>query len=161
MMPELTLALPQVAFGCLLIGLVVQLAVIDSRHMILPNTLNAMLAASGLAQAVVIGRPHVLDAVLGALLGAAVLGGFAALYRRVRGIDGLGRGDVKFAAAAGLWIGWQDVSLMLFVAAWSALIFVAVQAARTGEWHLTTRVPFGPFLAIGTVAAWLGAVVAA
>ena len=98
------------AFGCLLIGLIVRLAVIDVRRMILPDRLNLALAAGGLVQALVVGEPSPIDAVLGALVAAAALGLIAAVFRYVRGIDGLGLGDQKFVAAAGLWIGWQEIS---------------------------------------------------
>src|SRR5262249_27250093 len=141
MTSDMVALLPKAAFGCLLVGLVVQLAIIDSRRMILPNSLNAIFAAAGLAQSMVIGQPALIDAVLGPIAGAAVLGCLAAVFRRVRGIDGLGGGDLKFVAAAGLWIGWQDMSWMLLIAALSALVFVAVQGVRSGQWQPGTRVP--------------------
>src|SRR5262249_49563340 len=152
MTPDTVALLPKAAFGCVLLGLVVHLAIIDSRRMILPNSLNANFAAGGLAQSVVTGQPALIDALLGAIAGAAVLACLAAVFRRVRGIDGLGGGDLKFVAAAGLWIGWQDMSWMLLIAALSALGFVAVQGMRSGQWQLGTGMPFGPFLGIGTIA---------
>ena len=69
--------------------------------------------------------------------------------------------DEANAVAAGLWIGWQNMLRMLLIAALSAVVFVAVQGMRSGQWQLKARVPFGPFLGIGTIACWLSAVVAA
>jgi leader peptidase (prepilin peptidase)/N-methyltransferase len=81
----------------------------------------------------------------------------SALFSYVRGVDGLGYGDLKFVAAAGLWIGWEAIASMLLIASCSALIFVMIRSAR--EWKLdrTARVPFGPFLGLGTVVCWLAA----
>ena len=47
-----------------------------------------------------------------ALLRGAVLAllflGLRALYRRLRGRDGIGLGDVKLAGVAGAWLDWTD-----------------------------------------------------
>ena len=94
------------AFGCFLVAIVVTMAIIDWKEMILPNRLNLLLSAGGFGQSIVVGYPHPADAALGALFGFTILGLVAALFRRLRGINGLGLGDQKFSAAAGLWIGW-------------------------------------------------------
>ena len=72
----------------------------------------------------------------------------------LRGIDGLGLGDQKFAAAAGLWIGWEQITSMLLIASCSALIFVIVRSAKGQKLDIAERLPFGPFLGLGTVACW-------
>ena len=92
----------EAAFGCLLLSIVATMAVVDFREMILPNRLNFLLAVSGVGQAVILGQPSFFDALLGAFVGFAVLWIVAALFRHYRGVDGLGFGDQKFSAAAGL-----------------------------------------------------------
>jgi leader peptidase (prepilin peptidase) / N-methyltransferase len=153
-LPTLLIAL-QAACGCLLVALVVTMALIDCRDMILPNSLNATLAACGIGQSVFVGQPGIVDAALGALTGFVVFAGVAALFRRLRGIDGLGLGDQKFAAAAGLWIGWEGIAPMLLIASGSALVFVLIRAARQRSLDLAGRIPFGPFLGFGTTVCWL------
>ena len=145
---------PNAPFGCLLLATVVTMAVIDCREMILPNRLNAILAAGGVGQAIFVGRPDLTDALLGALFGFAILSMIAALFRHIRGIDGLGFGDQKFAAAAGLWIGWEQITSILLIASCSALIFVIVRSAKERKLDIAMRLPFGPFLGLGTVACW-------
>ncbi len=145
-------------FGCLLVSLILVMSVIDVRDMILPNSLNWLLAAGGAGQAIFLGLPRPVDAVLGAAFAFAVLSTIAFLFRRVRGIDGLGFGDQKFSAAAGLWIGWNAIPSMLLVASCSALLFVAIRSTQGGGFGRTSRLPFGPFLGIGTIACWLAAV---
>jgi prepilin signal peptidase PulO-like enzyme (type II secretory pathway) len=142
-------------FGGGLVALILTMAIIDCRKMTLPDRLNLVLAATGLGQSLFIGEPGLLDAALGALLAFALLWSVAAIFRGCRGIDGLGRGDLKFSAAVGLWIGWQDVAPMLMVASCSALAFVAVRAWQQRRFEMTARLPFGPFLGLGATACWL------
>jgi leader peptidase (prepilin peptidase)/N-methyltransferase len=156
-LPNLLIALIA-AFGCLLLATVLVMAVVDCREMILPNGLNALLAAGGIGQALFVGRPLLTDAVLGAMFGFAFLLAIAALFRRVRGIDGLGFGDQKFSAAAGLWIGWEAIAPMLLIASCSALAFLIIRSASGWKFDRAARVPFGPFLGLGTVVCWLVAV---
>jgi leader peptidase (prepilin peptidase) / N-methyltransferase len=121
------------AFACILAGILLALAVVDFHRMILPNRLNLLLAAAGAGQSVIVDQPGVIDAALGAFVGGACLMMVAALFRRYRGIDGLGRGDLKLAAPAGIWTGWQGIPVMLLVASLSALAFVAIRAMWNRE----------------------------
>ena len=124
-----------IAFGLLLVGLLVALAVADFRGLILPDWLTALVAASGLA--------------------ASALGGVAIAYRRLRGLDGLGFGDVKLVAAGGVWTGLEGLPWLLVCACAGALLYAAARAARGIPLGRTDRLPFGPFLAGGIVAGWL------
>lgn len=142
-------------FFCLLGGILLMLAVFDFHRMILPNWLNLSLAAAGATQSVSIGQPSVIDAALGTFAGGGSLMLVAALFRRLRGIDGLGRGDLKLAAAAGIWTGWQGIPLMLLVASVSALAFFVGRAVWNGNLDRGAPLPFGPFLGLGTFLAWL------
>ena len=155
LMPLNSLLLTQAAFGCVLVAIVATMAIIDCRRQILPDRLNVLLAATGIGQAILVGQPGLADAALGALFGFAVLGGVAALFRHLRGIDGLGFGDQKFTAAAGLWIGSELIAPMLLVASCSALVFVAVRSVMVQKFDATMRLPFGPFLGLGTMVCWL------
>jgi leader peptidase (prepilin peptidase)/N-methyltransferase len=121
----------------------------------LPYPLNAAFAAGGIAQAFLIGQPDLPDAFLGAIFGFAILSTGAILFRWARGIDGLGFGDQKFAAAAGFWIGWQQIVPMLLIASGCALAFILVKFMLTGKFNREARLPFGPFLALGTAVCWV------
>jgi len=147
-----------VGFGVFLVGIIAVLAIVDWRHLIIPDQLNALLAAGGIGQVAVLGRPGLVDAGLGGLLGFLILYLLAVSFRHVRGVEGLGFGDQKFAAAAGLWIGWQQIALMLLIASLSALIVVGLAAARSGGFDKSIRLPFGPFLGVGVAACWLNAI---
>lgn len=143
------------AFGCALAVIILALAIVDLRHMVLPNWLNFALMGTGVAQGILLGRPDLIDGAIGALVGAGLLGLLASVFRWARGIDGLGLGDQKFVAGAGFWTGWQELVLMLLVASMSALVFVAIRSAQARKLEPASRLPFGPFLGLGTCVAWI------
>ena len=142
------------------------LTFIDLDTMRLPNPIVAALAGAGLAGAVAsqlagvawvplteTGASPLLMALLGALLGAGLSGAVAALYAGVRGRSGFGMGDVKLLGAMGFFLG-PYVLLALFAGSLLGAIVGVVAASRSDE-GLSRRIPFGPFLALGGVAAAL------
>ena len=75
-------------------------------------------------------------------------------YRRLRGRDGLGLGDVKLAAAAGAWLSLPMLPIAIEIAAITALAaYVFRQRKRMRVLRSAGRVPFGAFFA---PAIWLG-----
>jgi leader peptidase (prepilin peptidase)/N-methyltransferase len=135
-------------FGWLLLPL----ALLDARHMWLPDPLNVVLALAGLLLAGPLLEVSLLDRWIGAVAGGLVLAGIAAAYRRVRGSDGMGGGDPKLVAAIGCWIGWQALPLLLLLASLGGLVW-ALGAQRKGDGPLSMRaVPFGVF---ACTAAWV------
>jgi leader peptidase (prepilin peptidase)/N-methyltransferase len=145
----------RVAFGGVLAGLLLVLAASDARTMLLPDRFNLLLAGVGVGQNLVIGLPGIRDALLGSVIAGGLLALLAAAFRRLRGREGLGLGDVKLVSAAGLWIGWQGVPLLLSIASLTALAAIAVRAVLQGDFDRTALMPFGPFLALGTLVTWL------
>jgi leader peptidase (prepilin peptidase)/N-methyltransferase len=145
----------RIAFGGVLAGLLLVLAASDARTMLLPDRFNLLLAGGGLGQNLVIGLPGLRDAFLGSVIGGGLLGLLAAAFRRLRGREGLGLGDVKLVSAAGLWIGWQGVPMLLSIASLAALAAIAARAVLQEEFDRAALMPFGPFLALGTLVTWL------
>lgn len=146
------------AFAVALLAVLVPIAVIDLRAMIIPDRLTLALAALGLAWQALTLRALPLGAIL---FSAALLAGFLllrALHFRLRGVTGLGLGDVKMAGAAGLWFSPWNLPLFLFSASFSALVFVLVchlAGARAGSGiDKGARIPFGPFIAAGLFLTW-------
>lgn len=129
------------------------LAILDAEHFWLPDPLVAVLGLTGLAAAAMIGADALWDRSLGGVMGFASLFLIGALYRRLRGRDGLGGGDPKLFGAIGLWTGWQTLPLILLTAAVMGLIFAiaTIRSESRGAW-LQRRLPFGVCLA---AAAWL------
>lgn len=136
--------------GCALGWTLLVLSLIDWQDGILPDLLTLPLTAAGLMASGLDWQ----DSAIGALVGAGLLAVPALIYRRWRGQDGLGWGDVKLAAASGAWLGWQAMPSMILV---SALFGIAAVLLR--RWWLKTStgetIPFGPALAAATWVLWL------
>lgn len=125
--------------------LLIPLALLDWRHLWLPNALVLILAIAGVAGGRRLGVP--LDGqLIGAAAGFASLAVIAAVYARLRGREGLGRGDPKLLGALGMWLGWHALAPLLVLAALLG-IAVAFIMRRGGS----DPVPFGTMLA---AAAW-------
>ncbi len=92
-----------------------------------------------------------LNALIGIIGGAGSLLLVALVYQRITGKDGMGMGDVKLLAMIGALIGWRGVAFTIF---FSSVIgsLVGVLLMLQGGGSLKTRLPFGPFLALGAVA---------
>jgi len=138
-----------VSFGllCLLSAV---LAWIDLRHGIIPDWLNLTIAGVGISKAVIIGGPL---AGLEAACEGAAIGAIFWLLRRLyfafREVQGLGLGDVKFLAAAGIWSGVEGLPVLMLVAALTALACAGVMQLAGRQLTRQTSMSFGPFLAIG------------
>jgi leader peptidase (prepilin peptidase)/N-methyltransferase len=141
-------------FGGMLATLLLALACADIRRMRLPDPLNILLAFTGLWHSLVLGLPTPADAGLGSLFGGGVFAFVGFAFHRLRGYEGLGLGDVKFASAAGFWVGWQGIPVMILAASICALAFAALHALSQPGFDRRTQLPFGPFLCIGTLLAW-------
>jgi leader peptidase (prepilin peptidase)/N-methyltransferase len=143
--------------ACLMVGI----AAVDARRFIIPDELSAAALALGLVHAA-IGHP---DAIGEALAIAMLRGGVMALaffglwaaYRRLRGRDGIGLGDVKLAGVAGAWLDWPSIPIAVEIAALAALAVCLARWLALGRTiSATTRLPFGLFLAPAIWIAWLG-----
>ncbi|HWQ78931.1 MAG TPA: prepilin peptidase [Anaerovoracaceae bacterium] len=64
--------------------------------------------------------------------------------------DGLGGGDVKLMAAAGLFMGWKLILMALFFGNFLALFYVIVRMLR-GKFERGNPIPYGPFLSAGMI----------
>jgi leader peptidase (prepilin peptidase)/N-methyltransferase len=141
-------ATTEAALGIVLVTLLVPMTAIDVEHKIIPNRLLAPFAVAALA-IVAIGDP---DALPEHAIAAAAAGGFFLLavlaYPR-----GMGMGDVKLAAVLGLFLG-RSVAPAIAIALVAGTVIGAVIIARKGAAEgRKTKVPFGPFLALGALIA--------
>lgn len=66
-----------------------------------------------------------------------------ALMDRILGKKTMGGGDIKLVFVTGMYLGWEQNLLMLFVAGIIALSYVLVRKEK--------EIPFGPAIAIATV----------
>jgi leader peptidase (prepilin peptidase)/N-methyltransferase len=148
------------AASCLLGWTMLAIAAIDARYYVIPDVLSLPAIPMGLLASGALVEPSSgdlvnLDNVIGTIAGGASLWLLRALYDFMRNREGLGLGDVKLACAAGAWIGWQDLPILLLVASALALgLTIAETIVRRSTMRGTTKVPFGAFLAPSIWVIW-------
>jgi leader peptidase (prepilin peptidase) / N-methyltransferase len=97
-------------------------------------------AASGRAFAGPFVESRLLEALLGALLGAVLLEGVRRAYARLRGQEGMGGGDVKMLAMAGAFTGPAGVFFtLLFASLAGTAVAGGAMLARTLRWWVEAR----------------------
>ncbi|MBI1187122.1 MAG: hypothetical protein GC206_07300 [Alphaproteobacteria bacterium] len=132
-----------------LAGLLLIAAAIDIRERRLPDLINAAIFMSGLVATWLLGR-DLLAALIGAVAGYLAIVAVNALFRRMRGRDGIGMGDAKLLGALGAWVAWWGLPFVVLIAAAAGLAVAAVRRANRGD-----MLPFGPFLAGAGLIVWL------
>ena len=140
--------------------LMMAIAVIDARSFIIPDPLVLAALALGCLDAWMMqsGTSAPLALLVAVLRGLGVAAAFWALraaYVHLRGRQGIGLGDVKLAAVAGIWLDFFAIVLAIEIAALAALTIALTRALRGRPVSGKTAMPFGLFFAPAIWACWL------
>ncbi|AUC99063.1 hypothetical protein CWS35_36075 [Bradyrhizobium sp. SK17] len=142
-----------------LVSLLAAICAIDARYGIIPDSMVVALLAGGVVQTIAIEPLELLwQRGAGAALVLLTVYVLQAGYRRLRGHDGLGLGDVKFLGASVFWVGIESVPQLLVVAVLSAFTSLIILKLEGHELHGKQAISFGPHLAIGLWWTWVTAV---
>ena len=141
--------------GCALGWTLLALAVIDAKHLLLPDTLTLPLVPAGLLIAWAVEPAKLADHAIGAVAGFVAVAAIGLAYRRLRGREGIGLGDAKLFAAAGAWVSWTGLPSVLLLAAAGGLAGHLLGAHRTGRGLEGRELPFGPYIAGALWLVWL------
>jgi leader peptidase (prepilin peptidase) / N-methyltransferase len=142
---------PLLAVRLLFACAMIVLFAIDLRHRILPNVITLPGIVIGFALSVFL-PPGWLSSLIGLLAGGGVLFIIGESYYRLRGIEGLGMGDVKMLAMIGAFLGWKLMLVTLVMASFAGS-FIGVGLIVTGRGGMKYALPFGTFLAVGALVA--------
>lgn len=121
------------------------IAWIDWEHMIIPDELSLGALVLGWILAATVLPLGVVEALIGTLAGAGFIWGVARAYKALRGVEGMGFGDVKLAGMIGAFLGPFHVLFTIFVAALLGSLYGIIVVARGGTRQ--SMVAFGTFLA--------------
>jgi len=162
---------PYLAAALFLTALLVASSFIDLKHTIIPNGIVITGIAAGvlfMLFRIVPGNyvkflPNAADAALGFLAGGVPLLLINLLSKLILKKEGMGGGDMKLMAMAGIFLGWKLVLLSLLLAVYlggvTGLVIVLRKRFRqptkqdAQQKGTGTYMPFGPFLAMGCYAA--------
>jgi len=133
-------------FACAMIVLFA----IDLEHHILPNVITVPGIVVGVAFSLVL-PPGLVSSLIGVALGGGVLFAIGEGYYRLRGVEGMGMGDVKMLAMIGAFLGWPLMLLTLILASFLGAV-VGIGVLATGR-SSSTPLPFGTCLAVSALTA--------
>ena len=130
----------------------IALTFIDFDTQLLPDDITLPLLWLGLLFNLNNGFTDIKSAVIGAVAGYLILWSIYWAFKLVTGKEGMGYGDFKLLAAIGAWFGWQLLPAVILLSS------VLGTVIGIGLIVLTKRgrevpMPFGPFLAIASIAA--------
>lgn len=132
--------------GLAFVLVLVPVALIDFDYQIIPNKITLPAAIAAIAIGAITRPEHLVEQLIaGAAAGLFLLLALLAYPR------GMGMGDVKFAAVMGLFLGRTVAPAMLAALLSGTLIGVAIMARKGIAAGRKTKVPFGVFLALGSI----------
>ncbi len=124
----------------------------DLSHQIIPDAVTLPGIVLGLLSAAVLLPLGILNSVAGLFVGGGILWGLAWISPFLFGKEGMGGGDIKMMAMVGTVLGWKPVLLAIMLGSLIGSIvgggLIAARVMRREEY-----LPFGPFLAIGSIIA--------
>lgn len=144
----------QAIIGSALWTVVLISGVSDIKYQLLPDSMTVLLAILGIFLHV-IERSFPLATILSACIACAF---FYFLWRITKG-KGMGFGDVKLAFSMGIFLGFPNIIIALYIAFLTGAL-LGVILLLGGRARFATKIAFGPFLLFGTfISYWWGGVI--
>jgi leader peptidase (prepilin peptidase) / N-methyltransferase len=137
----------RLAFACAM----VVLFAIDLRHHLLPNVITVPGIVIGFLLSLFL-PPGWKASLIGLIAGGGVLFAIAEGYYRLRGVEGLGMGDVKMLSMIGAFLGWKLMLVTLILGSFAGSV-IGVGVIALGRGGMKAALPFGTFLAVGALTA--------
>ncbi|MCR5302166.1 MAG: prepilin peptidase [Lachnospiraceae bacterium] len=139
------LSIKSVLIAALTSALIV-IAVIDWRTYEIPFGLNVFIAVLGIADIAVKLINRDFSGVLDNLIGAVSVSGFLLILFVATKGRGIGGGDIKLMAAAGLLLGWKSIILAFVTGCVLGSVIHLIRMKVSKQDHVLA---FGPYLAVG------------
>jgi leader peptidase (prepilin peptidase)/N-methyltransferase len=134
------------------VSLLIPISFIDLQTTFIPDTLSISGIVIGLA--VSFTRGIVVISLMGAVVGAVLISIIIIVGRIAYKQEVMGFGDIKLAAMLGAFLGWGSLLLAIMFSSILGSIYGLIQIKR-GKLSMKSQIPYGPFLAIGGVIAFL------
>jgi len=130
----------------------IALTFIDFDTQLLPDDITLPLLWLGLLYNLDTGFTDIHSAIVGAVGGYLILWSVYWLFKLVTGKEGMGYGDFKLLAAIGAWFGWQILPAVILLSSLGGSI-IGIGLIILAKRGRNVPMPFGPYLALGGVAA--------
>jgi leader peptidase (prepilin peptidase)/N-methyltransferase len=123
---------------------------IDHEHYLLPDMITLPLLWLGLLANTFGLFVSTEQSIWGAIAAYLSLYSVSRIFKYIRGIEGLGRGDCKLFAVFGAWWGIHTLLPILLVASLTGSL-VGMSKIFLNRQNLVAHIPFGPYLILGAV----------
>ena len=90
------------------------------------------------------------SSLIGAFTGWGFLFAMNLIYKKIKGVNGIGMGDAKLLGALGALFGWQLLPYIILIASLSGLLggYFLLKIQNKDFKHV---IPFGPFISLGGI----------
>ena len=133
--------------------LLIAIFFIDLKHKIIPDVITLPGIALGLFFSFFVKSPSVVNALIGILVGGVLFYLSAVFGELLFKKESMGGGDIKLAMMLGAFLGWQKILLVFLISAFLGTIVGTIALLFSKDVKETRMIPFGPFLALGSVLA--------
>lgn len=123
---------------------------IDLDHRIIPDVVSLPGIVTGFCLSALLPTIGWKASAMGILIGGGSLYAVGFVYALLRGVEGMGGGDIKLLAMIGAFIGWQGVLFTIFIASFSGTL-AGAGSILLGGGGMKAKIPFGPFLSFGAL----------
>ncbi len=132
----------------------VLISITDFRFQVIPDRIVLTGIAIGMIVAGFSDYVKLSDALAGGAVGLALLLLIAVLDERLLKKQSMGGGDIKLATMIGIFLDWQKLVLVIFLASILGLVFVFGRRPFTGA-SSKSNISFGPFLVYAALIAFI------
>lgn len=140
----------QTAVFFVLFCLLIVESFVDLDQLLIPDKVTLPGILLGLGLNTLVAPRSVFGFLVGVVVGGAALFAVAILGELLFKKESMGGGDIKLAAMVGAFLGWKGVLLALFLAVLVGAI-AGVALMISGLRKRWGHIPFGPFIAAGTI----------
>jgi leader peptidase (prepilin peptidase)/N-methyltransferase len=141
-------------YALLLVWILIVQAFIDLEHTFIPDEITMPALWLGLISNCHYTFCSSTDAIFGAVFGYLSLWIVYWLFKLIAKKEGMGHGDFKLLAMLGAWLGWQYLPLIIIISSILGTIVGVILIIKKNK-HLSSAIPFGPYLAIAGIIALL------
>ncbi len=136
------------------VGILTIISFIDIKDQIIPNTIIVIGLLFGGLLSIVGLTTHILDALLGLVVGGGSLLTIGLIAKIILKKEGIGGGDIKLLGMVGLFLGWKLTLVALLFSIYLGGVFSAflilLRIKKKGDY-----LPFGPFISLASIFALL------
>lgn len=132
-------------------GLLIVMSFIDLKSFVLPDTMTLPGGAAALFCATFFLGLDWKTSLIGGIAGAGIFWILQKGFKYLRGMEGLGTGDIKLMFLLGALLGWPSLPLTVLTGAVCGLLASLFYLIQNSQQGMQTPIPFGPFLNLGAM----------